>query len=70
MPEKIRSILCVSHTLFVHRVKEYLKADQRQLVYFFVFIYCLKSVCFVICFCCFKKKYVTKNIVTNNFCSL
>ena len=68
MPEKNKSILCVSHTLFVHRVKEYLKAYQYQLVYFFVFIYCLKFVCFV--FVVLKKNYVTKNIVTNNFCSL
>ena len=56
MPEKIKSILCVSHTSFVHQVKEYLKGNQYQLVYFFVFIYCLKFVCFVFCFCCFKKK--------------
>ena len=39
MPEKIKSILSVSHILFVHRVKEYLKGDQYQLVYFlFLFI--------------------------------
>ena len=70
MPEKIKSILCVSHTLFVHRVKEYLKGDQYQLVYFFVFMYYLKFVCFVFVFVVLKKNYVTKNIVTNNFCSL
>ena len=51
MPEKIKSSLWISYTTFVLRLKEFLKGDQYQLVFFlFFFTVCSQLFCFYLMF--------------------